>query len=134
VARCAPKKEIGKAVSDRIHHLLTRNLQGVFGEGDASRRRAAIEDLYTSDCIVYAPPGALVGHDALDKFAGDLRATHPDFVYTPHGQTQALHNAGRLAWGSGPRGGKPDYTGLDIIIVREDKIAALYIFLDSTAS
>ncbi|HEY1862478.1 MAG TPA: nuclear transport factor 2 family protein [Roseiarcus sp.] len=121
-------------MSDRIHHLLTRNLQDVFGEGDASRRRASIEDLYTSDCTVYAPPGVLLGHDALDKFAGGLRATHPDFVYTPHGQPQALHNAGRLAWGSGPRGGKPDYTGLDVIIVRDDKIAALYIFLDSTPS
>ena len=49
-------------------------------------------------------------------------------------QPQALHNAGRLAWGSGPRGEKPDYTGLDVIIVRDDKIAALYVFLDSMPS
>jgi len=47
---------------------------------------------------------------------------------------QALHNAGRLAWGSGPRGEKPNYTGLDVIIVRDDKIAALYVFLDSMPS
>ena len=47
---------------------------------------------------------------------------------------QALHNAGRLAWGSGPRGEKPDYTGLDVIIVRGDKIDALYVFLDSMPS
>ena len=58
----------------------------------------------------------------------------PHFVYTPHGKPQALHNAGRLAWGSGPRGEKPDYTGLDVIIVRGDKIAALYVFLDSMPS
>jgi hypothetical protein len=64
--------------------------------------------------------------------AGDLRATHPHFVYTPHGEPQALHNAGRLAWGSGPRGETPDYTGLDVIIVRDGKIAVLYVFLDST--
>jgi hypothetical protein len=37
-------------------------------------------------------------------------------------EPQALHNAGRLAWGSGPRGEKPDYTGLDVIIVRGDKM------------
>jgi hypothetical protein len=61
-------------------------------------------------------------------------ATHPHFVYTPHGAPQALHNAGRLAWGSGPRREKPDYTGLDVIIVRGDKIAALYVFLDSRPS
>jgi hypothetical protein len=52
-------------------------------------------------------------------------------AYTPHGAPQALHNAGRLAWGSGPRGKKPDYTGEDVIIVRDGKIAALYGFLDS---
>ena len=88
-------------MSDRIHELLNRNLQEVFGEGDAVRRRAAIEELYTDDCVLYVPPGIFAGHDALDKFAGDLRATHPYFVYTPHGEPQALHNAGRLAWGSG---------------------------------
>jgi hypothetical protein len=35
--------------------------------------------------VVYLPPGVFVGHDALDRFSGDLRATHPHFVYTPHG-------------------------------------------------
>ena len=121
-------------MSDRIHELLHRNLQEVFGEGDAARRRAAIKELYTDDCVLYAPPGVVVGREALDKFAGDLRATHPHFVYAPRGEPQALHNAGRLAWGSGPRGQEPDYVGLDVIIVRDEKIAALYVFLDSMPS
>ena len=116
---------------NRIETLLIRNLPEVFGEGDPVRRRAAITALYTEACVLYAPPGTLVGHDALDKFAGDLRATHPRFVYTPHGAPQALHNSGRLAWGSGPKGETPAYTGVDFIIVRDDKIAALYVYLDS---
>ena len=124
-----------KSMSNRIHELLLRNLQEVFGEGDATRRRAAIAELYTEDCELYVPPGKFVGREALDKFAGDLRATHPHFVYTPQGEPQALQNAaGRLAWGSGPRGEVPDYTGLDVIIVRDGKIAALYVFLDSMPS
>jgi len=114
---------------ERIHELLRRNLQEVFGEGDPTRRRAAIKELYTDDCVLDAPPGVFVGHDALDKFAGDLRATHPHFAYTPRGEPQALHSAGRLAWGSGPRGEKPHHTGADVIVVRGDKIAALYVFL-----
>jgi hypothetical protein len=119
---------------DRIQELLLRNLQEVFGEGDAARRRAAIDELYSEDCVLYAPPGILAGRDALDNFAGELRATHPHFAYTPLGEPQALHNAGRLAWASGPRGAAPAYTGLDVIIVREGKIAALYVFLDSQSS
>jgi hypothetical protein len=122
------------AMNDRIHELLHRNLQEVFGEGDAARRRAAIDELYTEDCMLDVPPGTFVGREAVDKFAGDLRATHPHFVYTPHGEPQALHDAGRLAWGSGPRGEAPDYTGMDVIIVRDRKIAALYVFLDSMPS
>ena len=121
-------------MSDRMHELLHRNLQEVFGEGDAERRRAAIDELYTEDCVLYVPPGTFVGREALDKFAGDLRATHPHFAYVPRGEPQALHNAGRLAWGSGPRGEAPEYTGPDVIIVRDGKIAALYVFLDSMPS
>jgi hypothetical protein len=115
---------------DRIHELLHRNLQEVFGEGDDTRRRAAIAELYTLDCAVFVPPGVFVGHDALDKFTGELRATHPHFVYTPHGEPQVLHSAARLLWGSGPRGEEPVYTGEDVIIVRDGRIAALYVFLD----
>jgi ketosteroid isomerase-like protein len=120
-------------MTDRIHELLHRMLQDVFGEGDAARRRAAIKELYTDDCVVDVPQGVFVGHDALDKLAGEMRATHPNSVYTPLGAPQALHNAGRLAWGSGPRGKKPDYTGSDVIVVRDGKIATLYAFLDSKA-
>src|SRR5262249_35725036 len=64
------------------------------------------------------------------KFAGDLRATHPHFVYTPHGEAQALQDGGILAWGSGPKGEPPDYTGLDVVIVCDSTIAALYVFLN----
>jgi hypothetical protein len=116
--------------TDRIHELLRRNLQEVFGEGDAKRRRAAIDELWTENAALYVPPGVFVGRDAIDKFAGELRATHPHFVYTPTGEPQALHNAGRLAWGSGPRGAAPDYTGWDVMIVEDGRIAALYVFLD----
>src|SRR6476661_11049398 len=119
---------------DKIQELLNRNLQEVFGEGDPARRRAAIEEFYTDDCVLYVEPGVFVGHDALDKIAGELRATHPHFVYTPHGEPQVLHNAGILTWGSGPKGEPPEYTGLDVVVVRERKIAALYVFLNPKLS
>jgi hypothetical protein len=112
--------------------LLSRNLPEVFGEGDPARRRAAIRELYTEDCVVHVTLGVFVGHDAPDKFAGDLRSTHPGFVYTPHCEPQVLHNSARLAWGSGPKGKTPAYTGVDFIITRDGMIAALYVYLDSS--
>lgn len=119
--------------AERIRELLDRNLQEVFGENDGVRRRAAIGELWAADAVLYVPPGAITGHEAIDKFAGDLRETHPHYVYTPHGNPQVLHNAGRLAWGSGPRGETPEYTGWDVITVRDGKITALYVFLDETS-
>ena len=39
-----------------ISTLLTRNLHDVFGENDPARRRAAIDDIFTEDCVFYEPP------------------------------------------------------------------------------
>jgi hypothetical protein len=118
---------------ERIKELLERNLQEVFGQGDARLRRAAIDALYTEDCQICVPPGVITGRDELDHFAGTLRTSHPHFAYTPIGAPQALQNGGRLAWGSGPRGAAPDYFGWDVIIVRGGRIAALYVFLDESS-
>jgi hypothetical protein len=115
----------------RIATLLKRNVAEVFGENDQERRRAAIREIYAEDAVVHAPPGTIVGHDALDRFAGDLRSMHPHYVYTPSGEPQVLHDSARLAWGSGPRGEPPRYTGEDFILVRNGKIAVLYVYLDS---
>jgi hypothetical protein len=118
-------------MNDRIHDLLLRNLREVFGERDAKRRRAAIEELYAADCAIYVPPGVFVGHDALDRLVGEIRARNPNSVYTPRSKPQTLHDAGRMAWSSGPPGEPPGHTGMDFIIVRDGKIAALYPFLDA---
>jgi len=123
-------KLVAKSESaDRIRELLLRNLQEVFGEPDAERRRAAIEELWAEDGTLHTSTRSIDGHAAIAEFAGALRATHPDFAYAP-GKPQALYNVGRLSWGSGPRAEAPAYTGCDFILVREGKIAALYVFLD----
>lgn len=47
--------------ADRIRELLRRNLQEVFGEGDAVRRRAALDELWAADavlCAAWHDPGA----------------------------------------------------------------------------
>lgn len=121
-------------MTDRILELLHRNLQEVFGEGDPQRRRAAIDELWTEDAVLSVPPGVFTGRDALDTFAGDLRATHPHYVYTPIGEPQVLHDSGIIAWTSGAKGEPPEYTGLDVIVVRDGRIAALYVFLNPKIS
>ena len=45
-------------MSYSISTLLTRNLHDVFGENDPKRRRAAIDEIFTEDCVFYEPGGA----------------------------------------------------------------------------
>ena len=71
-------------MSYSISTLLTRNLHDVFGENDPARRRAAIDEIYTEDCVFYDPrSGVYRGRDEIHRIAGAIRATHPDFRYQP---------------------------------------------------
>src|SRR5246500_2189360 len=114
-----------------ISTLLIRNLQDVFGEGDPARRRATIDEIFTEDGVFYDPTsGAHRGRDEIDRVAGAIRATHPGFRYQPTGEPEELGNSGRLQWVAGRPGETPAYAGTDFIIVKDGRIAALYLFFD----
>jgi SnoaL-like domain len=121
-------------MSHSISTLLIRNLHEVFGEGDPARRRATIDAIFTEDCVFYQPQGVHRGRDEVDQIADAIRATHPDFQYTPTAEPEELHNAGRIRWVSGRPGEAPAYAGTDFIIARDGRIAALYLFFDSLVS
>jgi SnoaL-like domain len=131
ISQAALDVERGQAMSFRISTLLTRNLHDVFGENDPARRRAAIGEIFTEDCVFYDPSkGVHRGRDEIDRVAGAIRATHPDFRYQPIAEPEELGNGGRIRWVSGRPGEAPAYAGTDFIIARDGGIAALYLFFD----
>jgi hypothetical protein len=118
-------------MSFSISTLLTRNLYDVFGENDPARRRAAIDEIFTEDCVFYEPSGKVYrGRDEIDRIAGVIRATHTDFKYQPIGEPEELGNAGRVKWVEGRLGEAPAVAGTDFIIARNGRIAAIYLFFD----
>jgi hypothetical protein len=118
-------------MSHSISTLLIRNLHDVFGENDPERRRAAIDEIFTEDGVFYDPTsGAYRGRDAIDRVAGAIKATHPDFRYQLIAEPQELGNGGRVRWVSGRPGEAPVYAGTDFIIARDGRIAAVYLFFD----
>jgi SnoaL-like domain len=119
---------------NRIENLLTRNLLEVFGESDAVKRRLAIAALWAEDGVFVDPFGSYVGYTALNEAVSQLHAKFPGFHFAPIGAPQAFYDVGRLAWGHGPVGGPPKVTGLDVVTVRDDRIAALYAFIDTLAT
>ena len=111
--------------------LILRNLRDVFGENDPARRRAVIDEIYNEDCVFYDPSGgAHRGRDEIDRIAGAIKATHPDFHYQPIADPVEVGDGGRLQWVSGRPGEAPAYAGTDFLIARNGRIAAVYLFFD----
>src|SRR5438046_10674631 len=112
-------------MSYSISTLLTRNLHDVFGENDPARRRAAIDEIFTEDCVFYEPRGVYRGRDEIDRVAGAIKATHPDFRYQPIAEAEELGNGGPSQWVSGPPGDAPAYDGTEFISVADGRFAGV---------
>ena len=95
-----------------------------------ARRRAAIDEIWAEDGVFYEPNGVYRGREEIDRVAGAIKATHPDFRYQPIAQPEELGNSGRVQWVSGRPGDAPAYAGTDFIIARDGQIAAVYLFFD----
>ncbi|HVI87410.1 MAG TPA: nuclear transport factor 2 family protein [Dongiaceae bacterium] len=117
-------------MSATVSTLLLRNLHDVFGEIDPARRHAAINEIFHEDAVFYEPNGSYRGRGEIDRIAGAIKATHPDFQYQPISPPEEIGDGGRVRWVAGIPGKPPAYAGTDFIIVRDGKISAVYLFFD----
>jgi hypothetical protein len=94
--------------------------------------RAAIDEIFHEDAVFYDPKGGIFrGRDEIDRMAGVIKATHPDFEYQPLFPPEELGDAGRVRWVSGTPGKLPAYAGTDFIVARNGRIASVYLFFDN---
>ena len=118
-------------MSQTASTLVLRNLHDVFGQSDTVRRRAAIGEIFHEDAVFYEPHGTYRGRDEIDRIASVIKATHPDFEYQPLSPPETIGDGCRVWWVSGSPGKPPAYAGTDFIVVRNGKIAAVYLFFDT---
>ena len=114
---------------DPIETLLKRNLHEVFAERDAKKRREAIAQLWTEDCVFIDHNGKITGHDALDRTVAVLHQRLPGYVFNELAPVDLLHESGRLAWSYG-RPGEAPIKGVDVALVRDGCICLMLTFLD----
>lgn len=108
-----------------VNQLLFDNLHAVFGNRDAGARRAAIDATYTDDVAFSDPEGTSNGREALERKAAALLDGAPaDFVFVEDGIPFVGTDTGALPWSFGPAG-RPVVRGIDIITVRDGRIASL---------
>ncbi len=112
-----------------IETLLRRNLYDVFGERDAKKRREAIAELWTEDCVFIDHSGKTQGRDELDRVVAALHRRFPSHVFSELGPVDLLHESGRLAWSYGRPGQEP-VKGVDVALVRNGQISLMLTFLD----
>ena len=117
-------------MSYTVPTLLLRNLHDVFDEIDLVRRRAAIDEIFHEDAVFHEPNGIYRGRDEIDRIAGVIKASHPDFRYQPLSPPEVIDDGGRVRLVSGSPGNPATYAGTDFIIARDGKIAAVYLFFD----
>jgi hypothetical protein len=51
--------------------------------------------------VFYEPRGIHRGRDEIDRVAGAIKATRPDFRYQPIAMPEELGNGGQIQWLSG---------------------------------
>jgi hypothetical protein len=112
--------------------LMRANLTRVFGERDASRRIAAIRELYAEDGVLYEPQASATGHASISQAVGELLSSlPPTFAFTTIGPAVGHHGVGRLRWRSGPANDPAAVTGTDVARFTDGKIRTLHVFLDT---
>ena len=117
-------------MSDSLGPLMERNLLEVFGQRDSTRRAAVIAELYTADCTFFEADEQVTGREALNAKVGSILKDAPGFVFRAVAPAQVNHDLGRLRWQLGPAGAPPVVTGTDIAVFGQERIRALYTFLD----
>jgi SnoaL-like domain len=121
-------------MSDTLGSLMERNLLEVFGQQDSVRRAAVIAELYTVDCTFFEADEQVTGREALNAKVGAILKDAPGFVFGAVAPAQVNHDLGRLRWQFGPAGAPPVVTGTDIAVFEQERIRALYTFLDARLS
>lgn len=117
-------------MAQTIENLLRENLHGVFEEHDAQKRRNNIARLWAKDGVFIDPDSRYEGHSGIEFAAAGVAKKFPNFVFTERGEIAAYHGVAKLDWGFGPAGAEAVITGIDVLVMKGDKIGALYTFID----
>jgi hypothetical protein len=117
-------------MAQTVEKLLRENVHGVFSEADAEKRHKAIARLWAEDGVFIDHDARYEGHSGVALAADGLAKKFPKWVFTERGEIQAFHGAGKLDWGFGPAGAEAVITGIDVLVIKGDRIGALYTFLD----
>jgi hypothetical protein len=69
-----------------------------------------------------------IGPDAINEKIRELQARTPGFAFVA-GAFHEVQDLATVEWSYGPEGADPVVVGTDVVLVRDGRIAALYVYL-----
>ena len=113
-----------------LSYLLERNLSSIFNQRDGKKRRAALRELWATDGVLWSAGGTYIGHRAIEQATAALLRSYPEFDFTVMGEVDEIPDAARMRWSFGAIGNPPAITGMDVVVASNERIVAMYRFLD----
>lgn len=115
---------------EAIAELLRALVMEVFDEHDPVRRAGAMPRVFASDVHFVDPAGVHAGHEEVEQAVLALHARLPDYRFNLTSEPQAIAYSGRVTWAFGPPDDPRRVTGMDVIMVRDERVSTLLTFLD----
>lgn len=114
--------------------LLEDSLLVIWNDRDATRRLAAMPQVYADDMAFYESNDgpAITGYQAINDLVDKLQAQWPlEFAFALNRPPQVNHQVQHISWTLGIPGQPPVATGMDVAIIENSKIKSLHLFLDA---
>lgn len=113
---------------------LQQSLLLIWNNRDAAERLALMEKCYTPGVHFFERDGAapFIGFEAINNLIGNLQQNWPaTFEFTLQSPVKINNNLQYANWSLGDAGQAPAATGIDIALIEDSKITALYLFLNN---
>ncbi|RZJ73038.1 nuclear transport factor 2 family protein [Flavobacterium sp.] len=118
-------------MENEIAELVEKNLRQVWAQRDASERIKIIESLYSADAKLFEEGHQTSGYEAINDAVTNVLQNFPqEFTFFLLRPIAVNGNMAKTSWGIGSDLQAPVATGIDITLVEDGKIKALYVFLD----
>ncbi len=111
--------------------LLHGNIEQVFNERDATKRLAAMAQLWSAEPMMFEPGEVLSGREMISATVSTLQARLPAGTrFTPAGPVTGHHDLYILPWQASQLDQPPHTLGRDVVVLKDGAIDRLWVFLD----
>jgi hypothetical protein len=113
-----------------IDSIITAHLHA-WNSPAGSGRDESVAEVYSADVLLGEPAAAHTGHAGMSEAITAVQARFPGTVISRSGPVQTAQDLITYTWTQGVEGHAPIASGRDVLIVRDGKIASLYVLVDT---